>query len=84
VLVIDTVVCLTLAKWETVSGRFGGYLIAATHALSGQQEQVIDFHSETEAKEWLASKGCKAWLKTRGYANWTTTFATPPTRQPPT
>jgi hypothetical protein len=22
-LVIDTVVCLTLAKWETVSGRFG-------------------------------------------------------------
>jgi hypothetical protein len=23
---IDTVVCLTLAKWETVSGRFGGYL----------------------------------------------------------
>jgi hypothetical protein len=28
-LVIDTVVCLTLAKWETVSGRFGGYL---THA----------------------------------------------------
>ena len=27
-LVIDTVVCLTLAKWETVSGRFGGYLMA--------------------------------------------------------
>jgi class 3 adenylate cyclase len=25
-LVIDTIVCLTLAKWETVSGRFGGYL----------------------------------------------------------
>jgi hypothetical protein len=25
-LVIDTVVCLTLAKWETVSNRFGGYL----------------------------------------------------------
>jgi hypothetical protein len=25
-LVIDTVVCLTLAKWETVSGQFGGYL----------------------------------------------------------
>ena len=23
---LDTVVCLTLAKWETVSGRFGGYL----------------------------------------------------------
>src|SRR5262245_1624472 len=29
-LVIDTVVCLTLAKWETMSGRFGGYLTAAT------------------------------------------------------
>jgi len=27
-LAIDTVVCLTLAKWETVSGEFGGYLIA--------------------------------------------------------
>jgi hypothetical protein len=25
-LVIDTVVCLTLDKWETVSGQFGGYL----------------------------------------------------------
>src|SRR6266516_2977436 len=24
--VIDTIVSLTLAKWETVSGRFGGYL----------------------------------------------------------
>ena len=23
-LVIDTVVCLTLANWETASGRFGG------------------------------------------------------------
>ena len=26
---MDTVVCLTLAKWETVSGQFGGYLTAA-------------------------------------------------------
>ena len=25
-MVIDTVLCLTLAKWETVSGQFGGYL----------------------------------------------------------
>ena len=23
---MNTVVCLTLAKWETVSGQFGGYL----------------------------------------------------------
>ena len=28
-LLIDTVVCLTLAKWETVSGRFGGYLTSS-------------------------------------------------------
>jgi hypothetical protein len=27
--VMDTVVCLTLAKWETVSGQFGGYLTRA-------------------------------------------------------
>jgi len=25
-LVIDTIVCLTLTKWETVSGQFGGSL----------------------------------------------------------
>ncbi|HMG33042.1 MAG TPA: hypothetical protein VKM94_03815 [Blastocatellia bacterium] len=29
-LLIDTVVRLTLAKWETVSGRFGGYLTGPT------------------------------------------------------
>jgi hypothetical protein len=32
-LVIDTVVCLTLAKWETVSGQFGGYLNEGHSAL---------------------------------------------------
>ncbi len=26
---MDTVICLTLAKWETVSGHFRGYLIQA-------------------------------------------------------
>src|SRR5262249_3091226 len=40
-LVIDTVVCLTLAKWETVSGRFGGYLRTrlpgVDHLLVGQR-----------------------------------------------
>ena len=51
------------------------WALVATHALSGQQEHVIGFHSETEAKEWLASKGCKAWLKTRGYENWTRSLA---------
>src|SRR5215831_2212548 len=29
-LVIDTVVCLTLANWETVSGQFGGYLTSGS------------------------------------------------------
>jgi hypothetical protein len=41
------------------------WALVATHALSGQREQFIGFHSETEAKEWLASKGCKAWLGPR-------------------
>jgi hypothetical protein len=33
-LVIKTVVCLTLAKWETVSGRFGGYLTLLNSTLA--------------------------------------------------
>src|SRR5215472_12851194 len=33
-LLIDTVVCLTLAKWETVSGRFGGYFTTIEHAVA--------------------------------------------------
>jgi hypothetical protein len=35
-LVMDTVVCLTLDKWETVSGRFGGYL-----KMSGEPKQWL-------------------------------------------
>jgi hypothetical protein len=43
-LVIDTVVCLTLAKWETVSGQFGGYLNEIAHnsspgATNAEKEQ---------------------------------------------
>jgi hypothetical protein len=34
-LVIDTVVCLTLDKWETVSGQFGGYLMLFAIQLIG-------------------------------------------------
>lgn len=54
-LLIDTVVCLTLAKWETVSGRFGGYLssvwthiaeskdtIEVTAELPGVDEKDLD------------------------------------------
>ncbi len=32
-LVIDTVISLTLAKWETLSGSFGGYLRRGVCAL---------------------------------------------------
>jgi hypothetical protein len=32
------VVCLTLAKWETVSGQFGGYLIEDAEAWSRHME----------------------------------------------
>src|SRR5262249_60494874 len=40
-LVIDTVVCLTLAKWETVSGRFGGYLTRSLEPLRLVEVQFI-------------------------------------------
>jgi hypothetical protein len=33
-LVIDTVVCLTLTNWETVSGQFGGYLTGVAGLLT--------------------------------------------------
>jgi hypothetical protein len=39
-LLIDTVVCLTLAKWETVSGRFGGYLTATFEIVSRRGDRV--------------------------------------------
>src|SRR6516164_8235915 len=31
--IVDTVVCLTLVKWETVSGQFGGYLMVRASKL---------------------------------------------------
>ena len=40
-LVIDTVACLTLAKWETVSGQFGGHLIIAFRALLQDRPEVL-------------------------------------------
>ncbi len=45
------------------------WTIVATHP-SGQQEHIIGFHSEAEAKKWRVSVGCEAWLRTRGYAGW--------------
>jgi hypothetical protein len=45
------------------------WVIVATHP-SGQQEHIVGFHSEVEAKEWRASRSCSAWLRTRGYVGW--------------
>ena|SRR5215475_4880135 len=45
-LVIDTVVCLTLAKWETVSGQFGGYLTGDLTAL----KKLYEYHAENCVK----------------------------------
>jgi hypothetical protein len=42
------------------------WYIVATYP-GGMQEQIPGFHSEAEAKEWLASK-CQTWLRARGYA----------------
>ena len=47
-LVIDTVVCLTLAKCETVSGQFGGYL--SEPLLIGTQLPKL-------VREWRYAKG---------------------------
>jgi hypothetical protein len=51
---IDTVVCLTLAKWETVSGQFGGYLTGSRIALRcapvlEQPPKLIGFRTSTVA-----------------------------------
>src|SRR2546430_3144340 len=40
-LLIDTVVCLTLAKWETVSGRFGGLSQPAMQALFARHRTYV-------------------------------------------
>jgi hypothetical protein len=37
----------------------------ATHP-SGQQEEIVGFHSEAEAQEWRTSNGLRAWFRTRG------------------
>src|SRR5499426_2490592 len=44
-LVIDTVVCLTLAKWETVSGQFGGYLTGLVASLARPGGNATGFSS---------------------------------------
>jgi len=46
VLVIDTIVCLTLHKWETVSGPFGGYLIYCFAELADAEKFIAKFGGE--------------------------------------
>ena len=38
----------------------------ATHP-SGQQEEILGFHSPLEAWEWRAGSGLHAWYRSRGY-----------------
>jgi hypothetical protein len=70
-LVIDTVVCLTLAKWETVSGQFGGYLniIIATCKVSIREASVSN-RQFTDALEFVRCcdepKHCSAQMFSQG------------------
>jgi hypothetical protein len=41
VLVIDTVVSLTLRKWETVSGQFGGNLTCPSNVKSDEPNLLV-------------------------------------------
>ena len=57
-LVIDTVVCLTLAKWETVSGRFGGYLSGPIiHLIRGSAASMYLLVAiiATPRRKWITS-----------------------------
>src|SRR2546421_12282251 len=61
-LLIDTVVCLTLAKWETVSGQFGGYLKrkAISYIASGKQGGRITMSKWTKLAAAGALSLCTA------------------------
>jgi hypothetical protein len=63
-LVIDTVVCLTLAKWETVSGRFGGYLTMRPAAGTLQRLQGGDMQKPGHAL-WPGERADAAGAKKR-------------------
>jgi hypothetical protein len=45
-LLIDTVVCLTLAKWETVSARFGGYFTTRVIKLREAEQPAPEMGQE--------------------------------------
>jgi len=53
-LLIDTVVCLTLAKWETVSGRFGGYLTQTYKTMCRECGEIVQ-HRRGQANGHFAA-----------------------------
>src|SRR5215468_10322114 len=55
-LVIDTVVCLTLAKWETVSGQFGGYLIE--HVGAERKCKAVDIRFAFAGRQDRYDRNC--------------------------
>ena len=55
-LLIDTVVCLTLAKWETVSGQFGGYLTISP-GRSCPSRAAIGRARGTQCGDWYKTLG---------------------------
>jgi hypothetical protein len=61
-LVIDTVVCLTLDKWETVSGQFGGYLSRSSSSASASISSLT--RALTRASELMLLTAHVRWLQT--------------------
>ena len=53
-LVINTVVCLTLAKWETVSGQFGGYLSDLKMRLLSRPREEITLGTNSQMNSRIA------------------------------
>ena len=62
VLVMDTVVCLTLAKWETVSGQFGGYLKARLPARRYLREQLQPTDNATVSRKTTETIRLHGWF----------------------
>ena len=56
-LVIDTVVCLTLDKWETVSGQFGGYLRVGDKMIYWEEGKCVIFDDTHKHEVWNDTNG---------------------------
>src|SRR6516162_4287600 len=64
-LLIDTVVCLTLAKWETVSGRFGGYLTTLLEVVEGSTNIDGQYDRDTGAMLFQLHRYIETWVGPR-------------------